>query len=145
MAKLKIPEGYKTTKQRKAIIQLLEEHITPLHAEEIFLKLKEKGINLSLSTVYRNLDMLQKQGLVVKAYMLNEDKARFGLASKKNYLVCQNCKKIVIIDNCPFEKFKEELIEVHGFDILGHSIEVYGICPECKEKLSKNSEGLKDR
>lgn len=145
MSKIKIPEGYKTTKQRKAIVQLLEENITPLHAEEIYLKLKEKGIDLSLSTVYRNLDMLQKQGIVVKAYMLNEDKARFGLASKKNYLVCQNCKKIVIIDNCPFEKFKEELIEVHGFDILGHSIEVYGICPECKGKLSKNSEGSKNR
>lgn len=138
MGKLKIPEGFKTTKQRQAIIELLEKNITPMHAEDIYLKLKEKGIDLSLSTVYRNLDMLQKQGLVVKAYMLNEDKARFGLASKKNYLVCQKCKKIVIIDNCPFEKFKEELIEVHGFDILGHSIEVYGICPECKESMSKD-------
>lgn len=140
MGRVKIPAGFKTTKQRQAIIELLEENHTPMHAEDIYLRLKEKGIDLSLSTVYRNLDMLQKQGLVVKAYMLNEDKARFGLASKKNYLVCKNCKKIVIIDNCPFEKFKEELIEVHGFEILGHSIEVYGICPECKEKLSANSE-----
>lgn len=144
MSKVKIPAGFKTTKQRQAIIELLKENATPMHAEDIYLRLKEKGIDLSLSTVYRNLDMLQKQGLVVKAYMLNEDKARFGLASKKNYLVCQNCKKIVIIDNCPFEKFKEELIEVHGFDILGHSIEVYGICPECKEKLGGNPESPKN-
>ncbi|MFN3787428.1 Fur family transcriptional regulator [Sulfurihydrogenibium azorense] len=139
MKKLTIPQGYKTTKQRKAILEVLEENITPMHAEDIYFKLKEKGIDISLSTIYRNLDMLQKQGLVIKAYMLNEDKARFGLSSKKNYLICQECKKIVIIDNCPFEKFKEELIEVHGFDILGHSIEVYGICPECKEKI-KNDE-----
>lgn len=135
MESLKIPEGYKITKQRKAILEVLEYFETPVHAEDIFLKLKDLGMDISLSTVYRNLDMLQKQGLVVKAYMLNEDKARFGLSSKKNYLVCQECKKIVIIDNCPFEKFKEELIEVHGFDILGHSIEVYGICPDCKNKL----------
>ncbi|MGC9081417.1 Fur family transcriptional regulator [Sulfurihydrogenibium sp.] len=134
MEKLKIPKGYKTTKQRKAILEILEENITPMHAEDIYLKLKEKGIDVSLSTIYRNLDMLQKQGLVVKAYMLNEDKARFGLSSKKNYLICKNCKKIVIIDNCPFEKFKEELMEVHGFDILEHSIEVYGICPDCKKQ-----------
>lgn len=144
MSRVKVPTGFKTTRQRQAIIELLEENITPMHAEDIYLKLKERGVDLSLSTVYRNLDMLQKQGLVVKAYMLNEDKARFGLASKKNYLVCQSCKKIVIIDNCPFEKFKEELIEVHGFDILGHSIEVYGICPECKERLSSNSESPED-
>ncbi|MEJ5172960.1 MAG: transcriptional repressor [Hydrogenothermaceae bacterium] len=145
MANIKLPEGYKTTKQRQAILKLLEENIAPMHAEDIYLKLKEKGIELSLSTVYRNLDMLQQKGLVVKAYMLNEDKARFGLASKKNYLVCQECKKIVIIDNCPFEKFKEELIEVHGFDILGHSIEVYGICPECKSKKSQNSESSQNK
>lgn len=144
MGKLAIPKGYKTTKQRKAILQILEENITPMHAEDIYLKLKEKEIDVSLSTIYRNLDMLQKQGLVVKAYMLNEDKARFGLASKKNYLICQECKKIVIIDNCPFEKFKEELIEVHEFDILGHSIEVYGICPECKEKLKSDKKPLQD-
>ncbi|WP_299239247.1 transcriptional repressor [Sulfurihydrogenibium sp.] len=136
MEKLIIPKGFKTTKQRKAILEVLEECKTPVHAEDIYLKLKEKGIDISLSTIYRNLDMLQKQGLVVKAYMIGEDKARFGLSSKKNYLICQKCKKIVIIDNCPFEKFKEELIEVHGFDILDHSIEVYGICPECKK--SKN-------
>lgn len=134
MGSLKIPKGYKITKQRKAILEVLESFETPVHVEDIFLKLKEGGMDISLSTIYRNLDMLQKQGLVVKAYMLNEDKARFGLSSKKNYLVCQECKKIVIIDNCPFEKFKEELIEVHGFDILGHSIEVYGICPDCKNK-----------
>ncbi len=134
MDSLKVPKGYKITKQRKAILEVLESFQTPVHAEDIFLKLKEREMDISLSTVYRNLDMLQKQGLVVKAYMLNEDKARFGLSTKKNYLVCQECKKIVIIDNCPFEKFKEELIEVHGFDILGHSIEVYGICPDCKNK-----------
>ncbi|MCX7759689.1 MAG: transcriptional repressor [Hydrogenothermaceae bacterium] len=145
MANIKLPEGYKTTKQRQAILQLLEENVVPMHAEDIYLKLKEKGIELSLSTVYRNLDMLQRKGLVVKAYMLNEDKARFGLASKKNYLVCQECRKIVIIDNCPFEKFKEELIEVHGFDILGHSIEVYGVCPECKSKVSQNFESSQNK
>ncbi|WP_457640329.1 Fur family transcriptional regulator [Persephonella sp.] len=132
--KLAIPKGYRQTKQRKAILDVLEHAEFPIHAEDIFMKLKEKGINISLSTIYRNLEMLTKEGLVVKSYMMNEDKARFALPDKKNYLVCEKCGKIVIIDNCPFDKFKEELIEVHGFDITGHSIEVYGICPECQTK-----------
>jgi Fur family ferric uptake transcriptional regulator len=132
--KLKIPKGYRHTKQRKAILEILENAEFPIHAEDIFLKLKDRGMDISLSTIYRNLDMLTKEGLVVKSYMLGEDKARFALPDKKNYLVCEKCGKIVIIDNCPFDKFKEELIEVHGFDITGHSIEVYGICPDCKNK-----------
>ncbi|WP_457644048.1 Fur family transcriptional regulator [Persephonella sp.] len=132
--KLSIPKGYRQTKQRKAILDILEKAEFPIHAEDIFLRLKESGIDISLSTIYRNLEMLTKEGLVVKSYMMNEDKARFALPDKKNYLVCERCGKIVIIDNCPFDKFKEELIEVHGFDITGHSIEVYGICPECQKK-----------
>jgi len=132
--KLKIPEGYRHTKQRKDILEILEKAEFPIHAEDIFFKLKENGMDISLSTIYRNLDMLTKENLVVKSYMLGEDKARFALPDKKNYLVCEKCGKIVIIDNCPFDKFKEELIEVHGFDITGHSVEVYGICPECKNK-----------
>ncbi|NPA58369.1 MAG: transcriptional repressor [Aquificae bacterium] len=132
--KLTIPKGYRKTKQREAILKVLEQAEYPINAEQIFMELKNKGIDISLSTVYRNLEMLTKEGLVVKSYMMNEDKARFALPDKKNYLVCEKCGKIVIIDNCPFDKFKEELIEVHGFDITGHSIEVYGICPECQKK-----------
>ncbi|SNZ08206.1 Fur family transcriptional regulator, ferric uptake regulator [Persephonella hydrogeniphila] len=134
MAELKIPEGYRKTKQREAILKILERAEYPISAEQIFMELKKKGIDISLSTIYRNLEMLTKEGLVVKSYMINEDKARYALPDKKNYLVCEKCGKIVIIDNCPFDKFKEELIEVHGFDITGHSIEVYGICPECQKK-----------
>ncbi len=130
--KLKIPEGYRQTKQRKAILNVLENAEIPITAEDIYLKLKEKCIDISLSTIYRNLEMLCKEGLVVKSYVMNEDKARFALPDKKNYLICEKCGKIVIIDNCPFDKFKEELKEVHGFDITGHSVEVYGICPDCK-------------
>ena len=131
--KLKIPEGYRQTKQRKAILDVLENAEIPITAEDIYLKLKEKCIDISLSTIYRNLEMLCKEGLVVKSYVMNEDKARFALPDKKNYLICEKCGKIVIIDNCPFDKFKEELKEVHGFDITGHSVEVYGICPDCKD------------
>ncbi|WP_457639235.1 Fur family transcriptional regulator [Persephonella sp.] len=132
--KLHIPKGYRKTRQREAILKVLEEAEYPINAEQIYMELKSRGIDISLSTIYRNLEMLTKEGLVVKSYMMNEDKARFALPDKKNYLVCEKCGKIVIIDNCPFDKFKEELIEVHGFDITGHSIEVYGVCPECQKK-----------
>lgn len=130
--KLEIPKKYRFTKQRKAILQVLENANIPVRAEDIYLLVKEKGVDISLSTIYRNLDMLVKEGLVIKSYMMNEDKARFALPDKKNYLVCEKCGKIIIIDNCPFDKFKEELKEVHQFEITGHCIEVYGICPDCQ-------------
>ncbi len=134
--KLEIPKKYRLTKQRKAILEILEKSDIPIHAKEIFERLKKGGWNINLSTVYRNLDMLTKEGLVIKSYMKGEDKARYALPDKKNYLVCEKCGKIVIIDNCPFDKFKEELKEVHQFEITGHCIEVYGICPECQGKFS---------
>ncbi len=136
-AETKIPKGYRNTKQRQAILEILENLEIPIPAEDIYMKLKEKGMNISLSTVYRNLEMLMSEGIVVKSHMMNEDKARYGLSDKKHFLICESCGKILIIDNCPFDVFKKELMEVHQFDITGHSIEVYGICPECKTKNKK--------
>ncbi|WP_422145473.1 transcriptional repressor, partial [Clostridium sp.] len=46
-------KGLKVTKHRNSLLEVLEIENQPLTAEDIFLKLKEKGISINLSSVYR--------------------------------------------------------------------------------------------
>jgi Fur family ferric uptake transcriptional regulator len=127
-------EGVKNTKHRNAILEILEVADTPLTAEDIFLNLKEKNVAISLSTVYRTLETLTLKGLVIKANIMDDGRARFelNLQEHKHHVVCVSCHKMVPIGDCPFEEFEKMLKEKIDFDVTGHRFEIYGFCKECK-------------
>lgn len=122
--------GLKTTKTRINIIELLENDCL-LSAEQISHKLKEERIKLS--SIYRNLAIFEEEGLLIKTigldgisyYQLNNKK-------HKHQLVCINCGKSVVIDDCPLHNIKEKLEENTGFKIKSHNFEFSGLCEDCK-------------
>ena len=57
--------GLKTTKSRKAILDILIRSDQPMAAEQIFLVLKQEQIAINLSTVYRTLESLENKDLVI--------------------------------------------------------------------------------
>lgn len=70
--------GCKNTKPRKTVIEVLESTDNPLSAEDIFLRIKELGESVNLSTVYRTLDLMENKSLVNKTVM-SDGKARYEL------------------------------------------------------------------
>jgi Fur family ferric uptake transcriptional regulator len=40
----------------------------------------------------------------------------------------------VPIDFCPLEKLEKDIGEKNDFDITGHKLEIYGLCPKCKKE-----------
>jgi len=129
-----ISEGCRRTKSRMAVVNVLKSSKVPLSAEEIYLMIKDSGVSINLSTVYRTLELMSKKNVVSKI-MFNDNKARFQLNGKghEHHLICIGCSKIVPIDICPIKKLEAELGKETNFDITGHSFELYGLCPECKK------------
>lgn len=127
-------EGLKNTKHRSVILEMIESSQSPLSAEEIFLKLKEGDVSINLSTVYRTLDILVSKGLLAKTGIPDENKALYEISSSehKHHLVCTGCRKVVPIEGCPFIEFEKQLQGNNGFDITGHRLEIFGVCPDCK-------------
>lgn len=128
--------GLKNTRHRNLIYDLLRPSELPLTAEDVFLRLKDVDASVSLSTVYRILDAFAEKGLAVKADSIGGGKAAYEIcrAEHRHRLVCMGCKKTVPIDGCPLEKFEKTLSEKTQFDITSHRLEIFGYCPECKEK-----------
>ena len=80
--------GIKNTVQRKLVFAILEGENRPLTADEIYVKLKEKKETISLSTIYRILEVFAEKGLILKTSIFNEKKFTFEInrLEHKHYL-----------------------------------------------------------
>lgn len=127
--------GYKLTPQRRRIIEALRKAGRRLTAKEIHSILRAKEPRLSLDTVYRNLRLLGEIG-AVHHIPLNSG-AVYETAADLNHhhhLVCIDCEKVVCISYCPDLQGCSEQAYLAGFDLLGHSFELYGRCADCRQK-----------
>ena len=129
-------KGIKFTSQRNITFNVLRQADLPITAEQLFMKLKEVDSTISLSTVYRILDMFVSKGLVLKANISDDNKAMFELnrMEHKHHLICLRCKKIMVVDNCPLEIYEKALEQKTKYQITAHKLEIFGFCPLCQEK-----------
>lgn len=130
--------GLKNTKQRVSVMEVLADSEVPLTAEQIYMRLHEgtceECSSLSLSTVYRVLDLLVRKGVISKNGLIDGGKALYEVVTgmHRHNLVCIKCHKTIPIENCPIGKLEKDLEKTTGFEISGHKLEIYGICPDCK-------------
>jgi len=126
--------GYKITHPRKVIIELLEESQgVNLDAKEIFERLKKNGHEIDHATVYRVLELLYGLGVVHKSNF-SQQHAHFGLKSVcEMHVICRRCGKIEerALDVKEVEKITGDAPD--GFTVQDISLEIYGLCRECKK------------
>lgn len=119
------------TIQRKAIGDYLAHNQSHPSVNEIYEAVSKKGAVLSMTTVYNTLSFLKKRGMVKELPAIGGAGRRFdGNVIPHDHLICNACNTIVDID-------LPHSVEIHegqrqGFDVLGISISIYGLCPRCK-------------
>ena len=125
--------GLKSTKQRKAILEVLDDRDLPATAEDVFFKLKDLKVAANLSTVYRTLETMSECGLIKKLGIVGEGKAFYEIfrVVHRHFLVCLGCKKLLPIPGCPLKGYEKSLEEQTDYKISGHRLDIYGYCPEC--------------
>lgn len=125
-------KGYKLTGPRKVLLRLLEDNSGRTYsAQEIFDLVKNSGINFS--TVYRNLEMMAREGLLATVRRDNGTSV-YELCHHHHHhhLICTDCGSTRCIDICPMDLIDKSVWE--GFAPMNHRFEIMGICPECLKK-----------
>lgn len=127
-------KGIKTTRQRALLFDVLKDTNTPLSAEEIYSKVSSIDASFNMSTVYRILEVFISKGMVIKSSKVDNNAAVFLLNrdDHTHQLVCLKCCKAIPISVCPLKKFEESMGKITDFEIMGHKLEVFGYCPDCK-------------
>ncbi|MEW8625401.1 MAG: ferric iron uptake transcriptional regulator [Candidatus Thiodiazotropha sp.] len=128
--------GLKVTLPRVKILELLESsdqrHVS---AEDVYKLLLEKGEEIGLATVYRVLTQFESAGLVTR-HNFEGGHAVFELerGSHHDHLVCVVCGKVEEFVDSTIENRQKEIAKEHGFEIVDHSLIIYGHCgnPKCK-------------
>lgn len=126
----------KVTKQRVGIVQLLSEADSPLTAEDIYLTLSggDKG-TANLSTVYRILDAFTQKDILIKTNLNLEGKATYELNHRehRHHIICIVCNEIIPVKGCPLGDYETRIRKTTGYEILGHNLEIRGVCPKCQK------------
>ncbi|QGU93775.1 transcriptional repressor [Clostridium bovifaecis] len=129
-------KGYKLTKQRKSIIEVLIENTGKfLSVEDIYTECKVKYPKTNLSTVYRNMEILEDIDLVHKT-SINGSSSSYEITCNEchhHHLICKNCGKTETIDYCPVDDITSK-INNNGFTVTDHKLEIYGYCNSCNKK-----------
>ncbi len=92
---------------------------------------------MSVATVYNNLRLFTSIGFV-QEMKYGDASSRFDFSSKRHYhVICENCGKIVDFHYPGLEDIEMAASRLTDFEINEHRLELYGLCPDCKESAKK--------
>ncbi|PJF39042.1 MAG: transcriptional repressor [Phototrophicales bacterium] len=134
--------GYKLTKPRQHVAEVLLESHRHLSAPEIVELVLATDDSIGRMSVYRTLELFASLGIVRPAFQ-DGPHAHYVviLDGHHHHLVCQQCGKVVHFDDmpCPVQELEKQLGDTYGFHISGHFLEFFGECHECHQKLHAES------
>ena len=153
------PENLRKTKSRMLVWEVLSEAKTPLTARAIAQTASEKNNGSAakgasqkkntaeegknggvwLSSVYRALDAFEKEHAVSKTILKDSQEALYAIAAPghHHYAICMNCKSRTELTGCPFGEESHLHTVDDDFEVVGHVVEVFGYCKNCREKMKK--------
>lgn len=121
------------TRQGKLILEVLRESRDHLTADEVYDEVKKELPNISLATVYRNLEKLVETGDIQRAG-LGGSKRRYDARLDTHYHIrCLLCGGLQDLPITPEVTVEEGEWGKTDYDILGHELEFVGVCPECRK------------
>ena len=128
-------DGQRYTTRRRALVELLAEVDQPLTIPQLL----ERRRDLAQSSVYRNLAVLERAG-VVHRIVTTDEFARYELAEDltehHHHLICASCGDVTDFTVPPsvehdLESALSKVAKRTGFQIRQHRLDLVGTCPRC--------------
>lgn len=132
-----------STKSRNLMMQYIQEHAgQQFSAAEINEYLQEKECQINLATIYRNLDKLSEDGILMR-YKFADQKCFLyqysGVSEQCQHhlhMKCEKCGKILHLECGLMHEISTHLMEHHGFAIDCKTSMIMGLCQDCRKKDS---------
>jgi Fur family ferric uptake transcriptional regulator len=124
--------GLRFTPQRQLILQEIYEADGHTTAEEILARVRKRFPGVNLSTVYRNLDLLENMGLICHAHLGHSvGQYHAGSTQEHQHLVCRSCGRIEEIGIELMEPVRRDLRRTKGFEADLTHFAIFGTCHRC--------------
>ncbi len=129
----------KYSRQRASIMEYMahtKEHPT---ADMVYLHVRKEFPNISLGTVYRNLNLLAERGDIRKISVPDGGDRFDGRMEPHSHVVCSTCGEVFDLDLDSVDTDAINRIADEHFDgcVEGHTTLFFGTCPDCLKKQQK--------
>lgn len=122
------------TPQRQVILEELAKVKSHPTANEVYDMVRKRLPRIGLGTVYRNLELMADNGLVLKLEVGGSQK-RFDATTHPHYHIrCSSCGKVDDIEMATMPQLDAMASEMSDYEVLGHHIEFSGLCGSCRAK-----------
>jgi Fur family ferric uptake transcriptional regulator len=119
--------GVRITRPRRTILRIIAETDDHPDAYEIFRRAVAIDSNISLSTVYRTMKLLEEHGAIHR-HAFAGGPSRFEHAGEvhHDHLIDVETGDVIEFRSERIEKLQDEIARELGYDILHHRLELYG-------------------
>jgi len=122
------------TPQRKVILEELRMADSHLTADDVYKMVRARLPRISLGTVYRNLEILSRLGMIHKLELGGMQKRFDGKTQDHYHLRCLRCGRIDDVPMEPQTVLEESVEGLTDYKVLGHRLEFVGLCLTCREQ-----------
>ncbi|WP_195851123.1 Fur family transcriptional regulator [Aerococcus tenax] len=132
--------GYKYTQRRADMLAVFDQDINHFKsAKDVQQAMKKGHPNISFDTIYRNLRLFTDYDLLEENEIDGEMVFRQHcdpILGHHHHFVCNHCGKTVPVRLGDLSYYSQQL---PGYEINGHSFQLFGLCPDCLAESKKQS------
>lgn len=126
--------GRRRTSARRHVIAAALKRQEPFGAQQLVGELRRRGVGRA--TVFRTLELLVSLGALSRIHGIEAGVrcVRYTpcAPSHHHHLVCQACGRVEELAAKSLDQRITATARSRGFRPLGHTVEITGLCPECR-------------
>ena len=134
------------TEQRQLLLEIIRQAEEHLDADEIYRQARQKSPSISLSTVYRSLQLFKESGLVEEHQFDGVRRCYEAMPrTKHHHLVCLGCGRVFEFKCSSAKRLTSRISREEGFKVTDAEVRLVGYCPDCQQRLSGNINNLNNK
>jgi Fur family ferric uptake transcriptional regulator len=123
-----IEKGMKMTGQRRIIARVLSEATDHPDVEAVFRRAVEIDPKISIATVYRTVRLFEEAN-ILERHDFGDGRSRYEEATEQHHdhLIDIQSGRVIEFRSPEIEALQRKIAEQHGFELVGHRLELFGI------------------
>ncbi|SFA97006.1 Fur family transcriptional regulator, ferric uptake regulator [Rhizobium sp. NFR07] len=121
-------KGMRMTEQRRVIARTLQESDDHPDVEELYRRSSKVDPRISISTVYRTVKLFEDEG-IIERHDFRDGRSRYETVPEEHHdhMIDLNTGHVIEFNSPEIEALQERIAREHGFRLVGHRLELYGI------------------
>ncbi|MCY1664895.1 Fur family transcriptional regulator [Rhizobium sp. SL86] len=120
--------GMRMTEQRRVIARILQDSDDHPDVEELYRRSTKIDSRISISTVYRTVKLFEDAGIIEK-HDFRDGRSRYETVPEEHHdhMIDVKTGEVIEFHSAEIEALQERIAREHGFRLVGHRLELYGI------------------